>query len=540
MDAEARQAAEAGPRRACLVLGTAWPYRGARRTPDGYGAAGRRAGQCFGRQSRTASRHCCGTRPTCWWCRPCPVIPSLATALPGSPGARQSHCPAAEIPPALTICAGPFSAPRPRRCWRDDPLAGAAAPPSWPRFPLFIGDATFALPDGLILWQLRVPRTLLGMLVGGGLGLSWRRCREVPCAIRWPSRTAWHHRHGGPGSGDRILLGICGHLRFPTLPAGGLLGAGIGAAFLLGFAGRAPSGPSLILAGVAVSAIASALLALALTLAPNPFALTEITFWLRWEAWATGPLWRVALAAPAILLGGMILLSSLAAASTRSAWARILREALGVPLSPVLQLAAVGTAFAVGTVRGSRRIDWLHRPGGAAFAAPLAGRAAGALLPAAPLAGAALLLAADMLVRLAPMLLPLSAAPPVGVLIGTARCAVPGGDRPAGPHLDECVASVDRAGRSPGACTMSSLTAMPGELVALCGPNGAGKSTLLRALAGLLPDTSPPDPRRVAWLPQGAPRSVWGLTVEQVAASGESASRPEQSAGNQGFAALRY
>ena len=29
-----------------------------------------------------------------------------------------------------------------------------------------------ALPDGLILWQLRLPRTLLGVLVGGGLGLS--------------------------------------------------------------------------------------------------------------------------------------------------------------------------------------------------------------------------------------------------------------------------------------------------------------------------------------------------------------------------------
>jgi iron complex transport system ATP-binding protein len=64
-----------------------------------------------------------------------------------------------------------------------------------------------------------------------------------------------------------------------------------------------------------------------------------------------------------------------------------------------------------------------------------------------------------------------------------------------------------------------SLTVRPGELVALCGPNGAGKSTLLRALAGLLPDTGPPDPRRVAWLPQGA-RSAWGLTVEQVAALG--------------------
>jgi iron complex transport system ATP-binding protein len=63
------------------------------------------------------------------------------------------------------------------------------------------------------------------------------------------------------------------------------------------------------------------------------------------------------------------------------------------------------------------------------------------------------------------------------------------------------------------------LTAGPGELVALCGPNGAGKSTLLRALAGLLPDTPMRDPRRVAWLQQGA-RSTWGLTVEQVAALG--------------------
>ena len=64
-----------------------------------------------------------------------------------------------------------------------------------------------------------------------------------------------------------------------------------------------------------------------------------------------------------------------------------------------------------------------------------------------------------------------------------------------------------------------SFAAHPGELVALCGPNGAGKSTLLRALAGLLPGTARRDPRRVAYLPQGA-RCAWGLTVEQVAALG--------------------
>ena len=59
----------------------------------------------------------------------------------------------------------------------------------------------------------------------------------------------------------------------------------------------------------------------------------------------------------------------------------------------------------------------------------------------------------------------------------------------------------------------------PGELAALCGPNGAGKTTLLRALAGLLPGCDRPDPRRVAYVPQGA-RSAWGLTVAQVVALG--------------------
>ncbi len=65
-----------------------------------------------------------------------------------------------------------------------------------------------------------------------------------------------------------------------------------------------------------------------------------------------------------------------------------------------------------------------------------------------------------------------------------------------------------------------SFVAGAGELVALVGPNGAGKTTLLRALAGVLPGApGRPDPRHVAYVPQGA-RCAWGLTVRQVAALG--------------------
>jgi iron complex transport system permease protein len=210
---------------------------------------------------------------------------------------------------------------------------------------LLTGDATLALPDGLIFWQLRVPRTLLGLLVGGGLGLSGA---VLQGALRNPL--------ADPG-----LLGITGSAGLgaviafywgfatafpPALLVGGLLGAILGTSFLLAFAGAAPSGPSLILAGVAVSAIASALLALALALAPNPFALTEITFWLM-GGLADRPLWQVELAAPVILLGGAILLKldrGLDALSLGEDTAR----SLGIPVAGTLRMAAIGTACAAG------------------------------------------------------------------------------------------------------------------------------------------------------------------------------------------------
>jgi len=116
----------------------------------------------------------------------------------------------------------------------------------------------------------------------------------------------------------------------------------------------------------------------------------------------------------------------------------------------------------------------------------------------------------------------------------------------AGPQVDEVFSLPPTAISLNGRVVLTDVafTARPRELVAICGPNGAGKSTLLRALAGLLPQTPPRDPRRVAWLPQGA-HCAWGLTVAQVAALGriphrDRAIRPVTGAMERcGIAALR-
>nr|UXE44802.1 hemin transport system permease protein HmuU [uncultured bacterium] len=278
---------------------------------------------------------------------------------------------------------------------------------------LLIGDGTLATPDALILWQVRLPRTLLAVLVGGGLGLSGA---VLQGALRNPlADPGLLGITGTAGLGAVIVFywGLAAPFP-PALPLGGLLGAGIGTGFLLGFAGRAPSGPSLILAGVAVSAIAAALLALALTLAPNPFALAEITFWLM-GGLADRPLWQVAMVAPPILLGSGLLLC-LGGGLDALSLGEDTAQSLGVPVARTLHLAALGTACAVGAgaaVAGAIGFVGLVVPH---LLRPFLGERPSSLLPAAPMAGAALLLTADMLVRVAPFVLPLSAPPPVGVL----------------------------------------------------------------------------------------------------------------------------
>jgi iron complex transport system permease protein len=274
---------------------------------------------------------------------------------------------------------------------------------------LLTGASGFGIPDPLILWQIRLPRTALAALVGGGLGLSGA---VLQGALRNPLADPGLLGITGTAGLGAVIAFYWGLARLfaPALPIGGLLGAGVGSALLLTFAGRAPSGPSIILAGIALSAIASALVALALALAPNPFALAEITFWLMGSL-ADRSLLHLAFAAPPIVLGALILLR-LGPALDALSLGEEAAQSLGVPVTRTLRLAAAGTALAAGAgaaVAGGIGFVGLVVPN---MLRPVLGERPGALLLPSVLAGAALLLAGDLLVRLAPMQQEL----PLGVL----------------------------------------------------------------------------------------------------------------------------
>jgi iron complex transport system permease protein len=278
---------------------------------------------------------------------------------------------------------------------------------------LLLGPAGLSIPDAFILMQIRLPRAGLAVLMGGGLGLSGA---VLQGALRNPLADPGLLGIGGCAALGAVVVfypGIAAAFA-PALPLAGLIGAAIGAVFLLAIAGRGASGPSLILAGIALSAITAALLALALTLAPNPYALAEITFWLM-GGLEDRSLLHLTLAAPPIALGCALLLR-LGRGLDALALGEEVAASLGIPVARTLQLAAAGVALAVGAgtaVAGGIGFVGLVVPN---LQRAWVGERPSALLPASLLAGAALLSAADLAARAAPLVLPLSTEPRLGVL----------------------------------------------------------------------------------------------------------------------------
>jgi len=194
-----------------------------------------------------------------------------------------------------------------------------------------------------------------------------------------------------------VYSGVAGLFAL-ALPLGGMAGAFVAVAAIRLLAGRDAGPLTLILAGVAVTGFASALTALALNLASNPFAALEIMFWLMGSL-ADRSFEHVWLAAP-FMIAGWLLMAPLGRPLDALTLGEDAARSLGFDLRLVRGRLIFGVALSVGAataVAGAIGFVGLVTPH---LLRPLVGHRPGALLPASALGGAILTLAADIAVRI--------------------------------------------------------------------------------------------------------------------------------------------
>jgi iron complex transport system permease protein len=258
------------------------------------------------------------------------------------------------------------------------------------------GLTTHAGLAGAIVTELRLPRAVLALETGCVLGLSGAVLQGVTRNPLAEPGLLGVTAGAALGAVIAIYFGLATHFA-TAAPLFGLIGAVL--ASLLTFALGSGGGTiTLVLAGAAVSALAAAGISLALNFAPNPYAAYEIMTWLLGSLSDRSWL-QVELVSPFIVLGILMLV-----ATARSLDALALGEAqaqsLGINLRRLYVFAVFGTALAVGAataVTGAIGFIGLVAPH---LVRPLVGHQPSRVLLPAALAGALLLLIADMATRL--------------------------------------------------------------------------------------------------------------------------------------------
>ena len=272
-------------------------------------------------------------------------------------------------------------------------LAGRVWAP-WSAWTSFGAD-----PRWSIVFELRLPRTILGIGVGAALGLSG-------AALQGYTRNPLADP-GVLGVSGMAALGAVLTLYYGVtavapwaLPVAAISGALIGVGLLMLLSGAASSMVTFILAGAVLNVLSSAGLSLALSLAPNPWAVSEIVDWLMGSL-ADRSFDEVTMALPFIAVGCGLLL-----ATGRALDALTLGEmgarSLGVSMSRTRWFLALGVGLAAGAsvaVTGVIGFVGLVTPH---LLRPLVGARPGALLGPSLLGGAVIVLAGDILVRIIP------------------------------------------------------------------------------------------------------------------------------------------
>lgn len=256
-------------------------------------------------------------------------------------------------------------------------------------------------PRWAIILELRLPRAALGALLGAGLGLSgavlqgWLRNPLADPGVLGVSSTA------ALGAVAALILGLGGAAGGSWAVFAAAMAAAMAAmALLAALTWRAESPAAFVLAGTVLASLAAALTAFLISIAPNPYVVAEVLDWLMGALTDRGPDDLIH-AAPFILGGCAILMTTgrgLDALTLGEGAARSLGISLGRLQATIIVGAGltVGAGVAVTGVVGFVGLVVPH------LVRPLAGARPSALLLPSALGGAALVLAADSLCRLAP------------------------------------------------------------------------------------------------------------------------------------------
>ena len=246
-----------------------------------------------------------------------------------------------------------------------------------------------------IVWDIRLPRALTAWLAGAALGLSGAALQGL---LRNPLADSGVLGLSGFAALGAVIAFAFGFATFAPVMAVLFAFAAAALVTTLGWASRGPA--SLVLIGVGLSSFAGGLIALALNLAPNPGALSDLVNWTLGSVEGRS-LEHVTLAAILLAIGAGLIVSA-----ARGLQALTLGEeaaaAIGANLTRTRTLVVLGAAACTG---GATAVAGII--GFVGIAAPhlvraLAGHDPARLLLPSALAGGALLVCADIAVRVLP------------------------------------------------------------------------------------------------------------------------------------------
>jgi iron complex transport system permease protein len=260
---------------------------------------------------------------------------------------------------------------------------------------LFTGEGV----EGIIMQDIRLPRMLLGVIAGAALGMSGAALQGLlrnPLAEPGVMGIA---SFASLGAVIAIYFGLSTWFEY-SLPVSAMAGALLAAVVLNIISARQNSLYTLVLAGVALANLAAALMALALNLAPNPYAVSEIVFWLLGSLKDRSNQ-DVLLALPFVVVGMLILHRTGRALDALSLGEDVARS-MAVDVTRTGRLVTAGVALTVGAsvaVTGAVAFVGLIVPH---LCRRFVGNEPSRLLWPSAVGGALLVSIADMTVRLVP------------------------------------------------------------------------------------------------------------------------------------------